>query len=250
MAASRAGTPPLASVHAFGGKFIFNDRELFLAPVGRMQLGATCVPPREDSGIGGLADANRQLLEVFSGFAGKQYQGVAMAVKDMPRIPSSIRRRIMNLETAYKVMRHFTKEGFDGLLSDIQQQLGSAAASSGPSSACSVPASSSDSELASIPEEEYEPDIKNQHQPAGGTGTANQFLSQKGYRYIRPDNGGEDVFIHRSCITVRGDQTAYLKEGDKVHYETSWDAAKHKHVASSCAGFRIHVQSDAQESQA
>ncbi len=50
-------------------------------------------------------------------------------------------------------------------------------------------------------------------------GTVKWFSSEKGYGFIRPDDGGEDLFVHRSGIAGEGSET--LDEGDKVTYEVA-----------------------------
>mmetsp|Transcript_49009 Transcript_49009/g.138486 ORF Transcript_49009/g.138486 Transcript_49009/m.138486 type:complete len:88 (+) Transcript_49009:44-307(+) len=66
------------------------------------------------------------------------------------------------------------------------------------------------------------------------TGTVKKFFEDKGFGFITPDGGGEDVFVHRK---VNGaDRTAYLSEGDAVEYEVEWDDRKGKYSASSCRG--------------
>jgi cold shock protein len=49
------------------------------------------------------------------------------------------------------------------------------------------------------------------------TGTVKWFSDQKGYGFILPDEGGEDLFIHHSNIQMDGFKT--LQEGQKVEYE-------------------------------
>jgi CspA family cold shock protein len=49
------------------------------------------------------------------------------------------------------------------------------------------------------------------------TGTVKWFNEKKGFGFISPDNGGEDLFIHHSNIDAQGFRT--LKEGQKVEFE-------------------------------
>ncbi|NEG95612.1 cold-shock protein [Bifidobacterium sp. SMB2] len=49
------------------------------------------------------------------------------------------------------------------------------------------------------------------------TGTVKFFNATKGYGFITPEEGGEDVFVHYSAINAQGYRT--LDEGDKVEYE-------------------------------
>lgn len=51
------------------------------------------------------------------------------------------------------------------------------------------------------------------------SGTVKWFNNAKGYGFIVPESGGEDVFVHYSTIDGTGFKT--LKEGQAVQYEAS-----------------------------
>lgn len=48
------------------------------------------------------------------------------------------------------------------------------------------------------------------------TGTVQWFNQAKGVGYITPDNGGEELFVHHSC--VRTPAGGALREAQKVSY--------------------------------
>jgi CspA family cold shock protein len=48
-------------------------------------------------------------------------------------------------------------------------------------------------------------------------GTVKWFNSSKGYGFIAPDDGGEDLFVHHSDVKTEG--YASLDEGQKVEFE-------------------------------
>jgi CspA family cold shock protein len=50
-------------------------------------------------------------------------------------------------------------------------------------------------------------------------GTVKWFSAEKGYGFIIPDDGGEDLFVHHTGIAGEGFKN--LEEGEKVTYEVS-----------------------------
>jgi CspA family cold shock protein len=50
-------------------------------------------------------------------------------------------------------------------------------------------------------------------------GTVKWFNEDKGYGFISPDEGGEDLFVHYSGIAGAGFR--FLDEGEKVAYEAT-----------------------------
>ena len=50
------------------------------------------------------------------------------------------------------------------------------------------------------------------------TGTVKWFSDEKGFGFITPDDGSQDVFVHHSAIV--GDGYRSLDEGTKVSYES------------------------------
>ncbi len=49
------------------------------------------------------------------------------------------------------------------------------------------------------------------------SGTVKWFNASKGYGFITPDGGGEDLFVHHSEIKTQGYAT--LDEGQKVEFD-------------------------------
>ncbi|HSI94444.1 MAG: cold-shock protein [Methylophilaceae bacterium] len=51
------------------------------------------------------------------------------------------------------------------------------------------------------------------------TGTVKWFNDSKGFGFITPDEGGDDLFAHFSAIVASGYKS--LKEGDKVTFDVT-----------------------------
>lgn len=52
-------------------------------------------------------------------------------------------------------------------------------------------------------------------------GTVKWFNEKKGYGFIVPDHGGDDVFVHHSAIESMGFKT--LAEGQRVEFDSQPD---------------------------
>jgi len=66
------------------------------------------------------------------------------------------------------------------------------------------------------------------------SGKVKWFNNSKGYGFIRPDEGGEDLFVHFSYIEMEGYKT--LKAGQAVSYEeTPADTGVHATNISNLA---------------
>lgn len=68
---------------------------------------------------------------------------------------------------------------------------------------------------------------KGQHM---ATGTVKWFNDQKGYGFIQPDNGGNDVFVHISAVERAG--LSGLQEGQKIGFEMEKDKRSGKMSAA------------------
>ena len=63
------------------------------------------------------------------------------------------------------------------------------------------------------------------------TGTVKWYNSTKGFGFIQPDQGGNDVFVHASAIERAGMNG--LNEGQAVSYELEQDKRSGKTSAGS-----------------
>jgi CspA family cold shock protein len=63
------------------------------------------------------------------------------------------------------------------------------------------------------------------------TGTVKWFNGQKGFGFIQPDDGGNDVFVHISAVERAG--LSGLAEGQKLSYEVKVDAKRGKSSAEN-----------------
>ena len=61
------------------------------------------------------------------------------------------------------------------------------------------------------------------------TGTVKWFNATKGFGFIQPDGGGQDVFVHISAVERSG--VSNLAEGQKVSYELEADRRSGKNAA-------------------
>jgi CspA family cold shock protein len=63
------------------------------------------------------------------------------------------------------------------------------------------------------------------------TGTVKWFNNQKGFGFIQPTNGGNDVFVHISAVERAGMST--LNEGQKISYDIVADRRSGKSSADN-----------------
>ena len=56
------------------------------------------------------------------------------------------------------------------------------------------------------------------------TGTVEFFNTQKGYDFIKPDDGGKDVFVHITAVQAAG--LRGLDEGQAVSFEVEMERGK------------------------
>jgi CspA family cold shock protein len=63
------------------------------------------------------------------------------------------------------------------------------------------------------------------------TGTVKWFNGQKGFGFIQPNDGGQDVFVHISAVERAG--LSGLAEGQKVNFEVKTDKMRGKTSAEN-----------------
>jgi len=63
------------------------------------------------------------------------------------------------------------------------------------------------------------------------TGTVKWFNGQKGFGFIQPDDGGNDVFVHISAVERAGLHS--LAEGQKISFEVKVDSKRRKSSAEN-----------------
>ena len=63
------------------------------------------------------------------------------------------------------------------------------------------------------------------------SGTVKWFNGQKGYGFIQPDDGGNDVFVHISAVERAG--LRGLQEGQKLNFELERDKRSGKTSAGN-----------------
>jgi len=63
------------------------------------------------------------------------------------------------------------------------------------------------------------------------TGIVKWFNATKGFGFIQPDDGGQDVFVHISAVERAG--LSGLAEGQKVSYEVQLDRKRGKSSAEN-----------------
>lgn len=65
------------------------------------------------------------------------------------------------------------------------------------------------------------------------SGTVKKWIGDRGFGFIAPDDGTDEVFVHMKVLENGND---YLTEGEAVEYEAEWNEEKGKMSATACSG--------------
>jgi len=80
------------------------------------------------------------------------------------------------------------------------------------------------------------------------TGVCKWFNTKKGFGFITPDQGGDDLFVHQTAIHAQGFRS--LDEGEKVEFVREMNAEKGKPKAINVTGPQgAHVKGAPREPQ-
>ena len=73
---------------------------------------------------------------------------------------------------------------------------------------------------------------------SSSTGTVKWFDAAKGFCFIASEDGGKDVFVHHSGVSVSEEQYKYLVQGEYVEFKLTGtsDDSKYPYQASSVTG--------------
>src|SRR4029450_10053978 len=64
--------------------------------------------------------------------------------------------------------------------------------------------------------------------PMAMAGTVKFFNAEKGYGFIKPDDGGKDVFVHVTAVERAG--VRHLAEGRRISFDTRRDTRGRSHT--------------------